>query len=66
MSIIKDIVEKHIREYDEAKTGNLEGYKKPSPPNPNIFTIGELYIIGGAIISELEGLLADKFIEKGR
>ena len=59
MSKISDVVYRHIKMYDINKTGKWD---KPDPPPPNTFDRTELYIIGKAIISELEGILADKVI----
>ena len=61
MSIINDIVIKHIHNYDRAKTG--EWHKKEPPPS-NTFEIGEIYMIGKAITSEIEGMIADKILKE--
>ena len=60
MSIISNIVNKHIREYDIQKTGK---WIKPEPPPENTFNLGEIYLIGNAIISEIEGSLSDKILK---
>lgn len=61
MSYINDVVMKHIRECDIAKTGNTEGMLRPPPPNT--FDLSEIYAIGRAIISEVEGSISDKFLK---
>ena len=61
MSIIADVVAKHIREYDIQKTGYWD---KPEPPPKNRFDLSEMYLIGRAIVSELEGMLADKILDQ--
>ena len=61
MSKISDIVNKHIHEYDIAKTGK---WLEETPPPENTFGKNELYSIGRSIISELEGLLSDSLIKK--
>ena len=60
MSIINDIVMKHIKNYDIAKTGKWD---KPELPPENTFEIYEIYAIGRGIISEIEGLMVDKMLE---
>lgn len=61
MSRIRKIVMGNINGYDIAKTGKWD---KPEPPPPNTFDLQEIYAIGDMIISELEGLLSDKLIDK--
>ena len=59
MSIINEIVIGHITKYNNDKTGKWD---KPTSPPPNTFDLQELYIIGKAIVSDLEGKLSDKLI----
>ena len=59
MSKIHDIVMKHIREYDLDKTGK---WMKQEKPPANTFDLSDIYIIGRAIVSELEGKLADSYL----
>ena len=61
MSKINDIVMKHIQDYDTAKTGE---WLKKTPPPPNTFDKGELYIIGRSIISEIEGMFTDILLKE--
>ena len=61
MSLINDIVMKHISEYDKQKTGR---WNRPEPPLENTFNKTDLCLIGSAIVSEIEGLLSDKLIEE--
>lgn len=60
MSYIRDVIDKHIKKYDEVKTGKLNGGLNPPPEN--IFTKSEVYLIGRAIADEIEGRLCDNFL----
>ena len=61
MSKINDIVMKHIREYDIAKTNK---WMKPEKPLLNTFDLQDIYIIGRGIVSELEGRLSDNCLRR--
>lgn len=63
MSIIRDIVNSHITGYNNAKIGKWD---KPEPPPEQVFGLNELYIIGEAIIRDIEGKLSDKIIREDK
>ena len=56
MSYIRSLIDRHIHEYDKAKTGK---WNKPEPPPENTFTKSEIYLIGRAIADEIEGKVCD-------
>ena len=61
MSIIKDIIHKHINDYKLDKVGRWD---KPTPPPEPEIDWQDVYIIGRAIGDELEGMLSDKQIRQ--
>ena len=63
MSKISEIVIRHITRYNNVK---IRKWDKPEPPPKQMFDIQEIYIIGNAIISELEGMISDNFLIRGK
>jgi hypothetical protein len=59
MSYIRNVINKHICEYNKAKTGK---WTKPECPPENTFSKSELYAIGRAIADEIEGKLCDDIL----